>query len=161
VTASLEVGPGAPARESGFDDVDDSSAAHDALVAETVGNPTSELADGLVMRWASGVVPALEAGGFDSLEFELTDAEGRPTDRVEPYDGAAGQLVVLREDFEVFSRVEPTGTVVGRTDAEETAPASSAVSFPFGFPQAGLYRLWVQMKCRGRVHTGVFDVRVE
>ena len=39
-------------------------------------------------------------------------------------------------------------------------PLPPTASFPFGFPQTGLYRLWVQMKRDGRVYTGVFDVRV-
>ncbi len=34
------------------------------------------------------------------------------------------------------------------------------VSFPYAFPQLGLYRLWIQMKCEGRILTGVFDATV-
>jgi hypothetical protein len=34
------------------------------------------------------------------------------------------------------------------------------VSFPYEFPKAGPYRIWVQMKCEGQVVTGVFDAEV-
>jgi hypothetical protein len=39
--------------------------------------------------------------------------------------------------------------------------SSSEVSFPYGFPKAGLYRIFVQIKRSGRVQTGVFDTHVE
>jgi hypothetical protein len=34
------------------------------------------------------------------------------------------------------------------------------VEFPYGFPQPGHYRLFVQVKLGGRVETGVFDANV-
>ena len=34
------------------------------------------------------------------------------------------------------------------------------VSFPYAFPRAGLYRLWVQVKVKGEILTGVYDLEV-
>jgi hypothetical protein len=45
-----------------------------------------------------------------------------------------------------------------QVDSSRVAPE---VSFPYGFPKAGQYRLFVQVKRAGRVETGVFDVRIE
>jgi len=39
--------------------------------------------------------------------------------------------------------------------------SSPEVSFPYGFPKAGLYRIFVQIKRSGQVQTGVFDAHVE
>jgi hypothetical protein len=39
-------------------------------------------------------------------------------------------------------------------------PHSSEVSFPYAFPAAGHYRIFVQMKRAGRIQTGAFDVDV-
>jgi hypothetical protein len=38
---------------------------------------------------------------------------------------------------------------------------SNTVSFPYGFPTAGQYRIFVQMKHGETVETGVFDATVE
>jgi len=40
------------------------------------------------------------------------------------------------------------------------SPRSAEVSFPYGFPKAGEYRLFVQMKRGGIIETGVFDTQV-
>jgi hypothetical protein len=37
----------------------------------------------------------------------------------------------------------------------------SAVSFPYGFPRPGAYRIFVQVKRGGQIETGIFDAKVE
>jgi hypothetical protein len=52
-----------------------------------------------------------------------------------------------------------SGTDMSQMDMS-MAPRSAEVSFPYGFPKAGYYRLWVQMKRGGTIETGVFDTQV-
>ena len=96
---------------------------------------------------------------------------------LEPYMGMLGHAVVRRSDGGVFTHLHPAGTISmaaaellskadGLTPAKPTsAPAPGAageVVFPYAFPRAGDYRVWVQVRTgKGRgVVTGVFDVRV-
>jgi len=41
------------------------------------------------------------------------------------------------------------------------AALSSAVSFPYGFPEPGECRIFVQIKRAGRIQTAAFDARVD
>jgi hypothetical protein len=54
---------------------------------------------------------------------------------------------------------EMGGTGMSGIDMSK-APRSAEVSFPYGFPKAGYYRLFVQMKRGGTIETGVFDTLV-
>jgi len=42
-----------------------------------------------------------------------------------------------------------------------TAPLDPEVSFPYGFPKAGEYRIFVQIKRAAQIETGVFDAHVQ
>ncbi len=53
------------------------------------------------------------------------------------------------------------GTVAGMTDAMQPhASHATPLAFPFVFPSAGAYRVFVQIKRAGRVETAAFDVTV-
>jgi hypothetical protein len=76
--------------------------------------------------------------------------------------------------LELAQKNSATGTVVpssgaamnsakemgGMSMAMSMASPSDEVSFPYGFPKAGEYRLFVQMKRGGTIETGVFDTQV-
>ena len=79
----------------------------------------------------------------NELEFAIT-RDGKSV-KTEPYLGAGGHLVALREGDLAFLHVHPSE----REDGD-------AVAFETEFPTAGLYRLFLQFKHEGRVHTVAF-----
>ncbi|MDB5241056.1 MAG: hypothetical protein JWP57_1681, partial [Spirosoma sp.] len=48
----------------------------------------------------------------------------------------------------------------GMPGMNHTMTVNNMVQFPYAFPRAGHYRIWVQVKRNGRVQTGVFDTQV-
>ena len=111
------------------------------------------------------------------LRFQVEDREGKPVLDLEPYMGMAGHLIVLRSDGNVFAHVHPAGSVamaslelaeksLASAAMQDMAsmhqqPLSSEVAFPYGFPQPGDYRLFVQIKRMNQVQTAIFDAHVE
>jgi hypothetical protein len=92
---------------------------------------------------------------------------------LEPYMGMAGHLAAVRRDGSVFAHLHPSGTVPMAALMEmnpddpsamhsAAAPerASGEIAFPYRFPREGEYRLFVQFKQNGAVHTAPFDVTV-
>jgi hypothetical protein len=164
---------------------DDSSWSGVALGSETGDSKIAQLADGGRMVWQRPNSP-LQAKAPVNFKFTVEDKDGKPAQDVEPYMGMAGHAEFVRSDFSVFAHVHPAGSVsmaalelaqstaVGGTDsitgvANTVMPMSMAssgalpaeVSFPYGFPQPGHYRIFVQIKCSGRIETGAFDADVQ
>ena len=59
------------------------------------------------------------------------------------------------------SQVNSPATDMQSMHSMHAARLPADVSFPYGFTQAGNYRIFVQMKRAGNVETGIFDARVE
>jgi hypothetical protein len=140
----------------------------------------SKLADGGAIVWQHST--PLKANAAMDFKFEVQDKEGKPAQDMQPYMGMAGHAEFVRSDLSVFAHVHPSGSVsmaslemaqAGLTGAAPGMPAGMAmssastspippeVSFPYGFPQPGDYRIFVQIKRGGQVETGVFDAHVE
>ena len=102
-------------------------------------NPVA-MTDGYTVRLDEA---GARAGVEDEMHFTIT-RDGKPV-TVEPYLGANGHLVALREGDLAFLHVHPT----------------EGVTFESTFPTRGRYRLFLQFKHGGRVHTASFTQEVE
>lgn len=104
------------------------------------------------------------------LTFRVEDASGQPVRDLELYMGMPGHAIVVRRDLKVFAHVHPSGSAPmaamniampqAASHASHEAAPPSTVTFPYGFPQAGAYRIFVQVKRAGRVETAVFDADI-
>ena len=142
----------------------------------------SELAPGLSLQWESA--DTLLAGKDVTLSFTVRGARNAIIP-VQPYLGMAGHAVVIRDDASVFVHLHPMGSMSmaslqafelrnrGDTTSEGRLVDPHAgmamgepeldgrFSFPFAFPKPGRYRVWVQVKKYGRVHTADYEVNVK
>lgn len=124
-------------------------------------------------------VTLLSEGPFEPrkpspLRFKLVDAEGHAARDMELYMGMLGHAAFIKKDGTVFAHVHPSGSVpmatlaiaqkadphAGHAIAGDGGGLPSEVAFPYGFPNAGQYRIVVQMKAAGKVYTGIFDAEV-
>lgn len=159
----------------------------DATFTGAPTGATVRFADGSTLTRTGAATP-LRAGAEATLAFVLRDATGaeRP---VEPYLGMAAHAVVVRDAFDVFVHLHPVGTAsmaaqrallertaadtargaLARRLAADTLHAGHGMdaerlpgrfAFPYAFPKAGRYRVWVQFRIDGAVRTAAFEVRV-
>lgn len=122
----------------------------------------------------------------EDFKFTLLDPTGRPARDIQLYMGMLGHAAFVKTDGTVFAHVHPSGTISmaalmmaqeqnsassnssigsmhmdqmpGMTTPDERLPSS--VSFPYGFPTPGQYRIFVQMKHGDTIETGIFDAIV-
>lgn len=117
--------------------------------------PTSlEESDGYTVRLQAGHArPGVET----ELRYTVVKA-GRPV-QTEPYLGAGGHLVALREGDLGFLHVHPSEAGHGghaKADGDE-----KRIGFSTTLPTRGRYRLFLQFKHQGRVRTVAFTKEVE
>jgi len=145
------------------------------LTSSSVSSDVFMLPDGYRMIWDRDQRP-LKSGQMIWLRFRVENSQGQPATDLEPYMGMAAHAAIVRSDNSVFVHLHPAGSVSmaavalasGRTDAmpgmKMTPMASpihsSEITFPYGFPKPGSYRIFVQFKRAGRIDTGVFDADV-
>jgi hypothetical protein len=156
---------------------DDSGVGTSAFEPPPQLTTVSPLADGGRMIWERDGT-ALRAGQVCWFRFRVEDAQHKPVDDLQLYMGMSGHAEFVRSDLSVFAHIHPAGSVpmaslmIAQKDSGLTMDhrsmshgtsenLSAEVSFPYGFPQAGDYRLFVQVKRHDLVETGIFDAHVQ
>jgi hypothetical protein len=91
---------------------------------------------------------ALRAGEEGELRFTV-GRNGRPVDSFQPYVGQRGHLVALRDGDLAYTHVHPLPD-----------GAAGEIVFHTELPSAGRYRLFLQFRRDGRVHTAPFTLEV-
>jgi hypothetical protein len=153
-------------------------AASGPLPVQSNYNPVvSELPEGYRMIWERGE-GAIHARRPYQFRFRITDEHGGAPADIELYMGMLGHAAFVATDGSVFAHVHPSGSVpmaalglAARGMAQSANPHAqhmhvagglpAEVSFPYGFPKPGAYRIFVQMKQGGRILTGAFTTTVE
>jgi hypothetical protein len=126
-------------------------AVHDASGAPLAIEPYLGMRGHLALRREDGTVfTHLHPGGSASM--------------------AAMQLSMLRTEGKIplevrFGAEDPLCRLAVSAADQEWLRGSgwtdpSRVSFPYAFPKPGAYRMWVQVKVKGRILTGVYDLDV-
>ena len=126
------------------------------------GMTSVRLMDGYRMTLELG--SALHARTGQLLRFTLLDAEGSPPADMQLYMGMSAHAAVFKSDGTVFAHIHPAGTLpmaaYGGSVMDMSGAPSREVSFPFGFPSAGAYRVFLEMKHGNIIETGAFDLKV-
>ena len=158
-STQLDIGPGTTTH-SEISDPDDSW-----FSAEHPSGPTIE-------RISNNTV---KTGEDITMVFRILDSNHQPA-QTELYMGMPAHAEVLRQDGTVFTHLHPLGTismaaqqVFAKRDASGAllssydvlcGKPSSEVQFPYAFPKAGRYRVWVQARSAGEIVTTPFDFQV-
>jgi hypothetical protein len=159
---------------------EDASAAPPAIASTDLG-PTYKFPDGYTMVWDRPASIAANTGY--PFRFTLLDHDGHPAQDMQPYLGMAGHAAFVKDDGTTFAHTHPEGSaampavmlanpdmnvmsqlgdamnmVMEGSTATQTPPS---ITFPYGFPSPGRYRIFIQMKHATTVETGVFDAEVQ
>ena len=100
------------------------------------------------MNWSAEIIPISSTGSASTAE--TISRNGKPVPSFDTYVGHRGHLVALRDGDLSYSHVHP----------EPDAKVGEIV-FHTELPSAGRYRLFLQFKVGGVVHTAPFTVEVQ
>lgn len=95
----------------------------------------------------------LRPGTAGELKLKVS-RNGRPVTDLQPYLGAYGHLVALRSGDLAYLHVHPNGE-----PGDGTTRPGPDISFTATAPSSGTYRLFLDFKHAGKVHTAAFTVR--
>jgi hypothetical protein len=116
--------------------------------------------------WLRDNSKPIRAKEVNLFRFAVNGPNG-PED-LEPYMGMAGHAEFVKLDGAVFAHVHPTGTVpmaaaaIASPEAMmamHSMPIGKTAEFPYGLPEPGRYRVFVQLR-HGAVRTAAFDLTV-
>jgi hypothetical protein len=152
---------------------DDAAGEGPPIAQADYNRSVAPLSGGYRMVWDRDAGSVWRARRPYLFRFRVEDGAGKPATNMELYMGMLGHAAFVRSDRSVFAHVHPSGSVpmaalaltqpenphAGHIMMSEGLPAE--VSFPYGFPKPGDYRIYVQVKRGGAIVTGVFDARVE
>jgi hypothetical protein len=120
--------------------------------------------------WVRGNTP-LVPKKLTTFTFRVEDDHGEPVRDLELYMGMPGHAIFVRRDRQVFAHVHPSGSAPmaamqiampsDTSHAQHGGATPSTVTFPYGFPEPGQYRIFVQIKRAGAIVTGAFDADVK
>jgi len=111
------------------------------------------------VRFALAVLPPEPvAGRATRLIYRLTDARtGLPVTDLEPYLGAWGHALALREDLSDFVHAHAPISSAAGPRAKSGGPR---VVYDLVFPRPGRHRVWCQVERAGRVETVAYTLSV-
>jgi hypothetical protein len=112
------------------------------------GPVRTDRVDGYEVRLSGDLTP-----GSDSTLTLTVSRNGRPVTDLQPYLGAYGHLVALREGDLAYLHVHPDGA----SGDGSTEPGPDVV-FEAAVPSVGEYRLFLDFRHAGTVHTAEFAV---
>ncbi|WP_333750102.1 hypothetical protein [Streptomyces sp. IBSBF 2394] len=96
---------------------------------------------------------SLRPGKASELRLKVS-RDGEPVGDLQPYLGAYGHLVALRAGDLAYLHVHPNGE-----PGDGTTEPGPGISFTATAPSDGTYRLFLDFRHRGEVHTAAFTVR--
>jgi hypothetical protein len=147
---------------------DDSAGGAPPVSAADYERVVAVLSGGSRMFWQRPTEPVV-AKRAQVFRFQVADPDGKPATDLELYMGMPGHAAFVRADRKVFAHVHPSGSVPMASlalvaedpHAGHAAVVPPTIGFPYGFPEPGSYRIFVQVRKSGKVETGVFDVNVQ